>query len=246
MQQTRKGSPTCCIDFNASRSALFYWQPSLALGRRERTRRRRTSFRLRSSRRCLFSPTSPRTGSRSTISAASSISSPISAMARRISRAACAVAPSTPGVWRGFSKPTSEGGAVHFNTFAIHGRGLSRYNLNNILTASDIEALSTVRLSELWYEHRFFDKIYIRAGQLAADQEFLTSKLAGLFINGRPRSWDCDLQSSFEEATPSPLAGEGDLRVSEGRMRGSLQLPHPHPSLLRNDAFSHQGRRPRQ
>src|SRR3954470_7846132 len=77
-----------------------------------------------------------------------------------------------------------EGGAVHFNTFAIHGRGLSRYNLNNILTASDIEALSTVRLSELWYEHRFFDKIYIRAGQLAADQEFLTSKLAGLFING--------------------------------------------------------------
>src|SRR3954447_22129381 len=77
-----------------------------------------------------------------------------------------------------------EGGAVHFNTFAIHGRGLSRYNLNNILTASDIEALSTYRLSELWYEHRFFDKIYIRAGQLAADQEFLTSKLAGLFING--------------------------------------------------------------
>jgi porin len=47
-----------------------------------------------------------------------------------------------------------EGGAVHFNTFAIHGRGLSRYNLNNILTASDIEALSTVRLSELWYEHQ--------------------------------------------------------------------------------------------
>jgi porin len=77
-----------------------------------------------------------------------------------------------------------EGGAVHFYTFAIHGRGLSRYNLNNILTASDIEALSTYRLSELWYEHRFFDKIYIRAGQLAADQEFLTSKLAGLFING--------------------------------------------------------------
>jgi hypothetical protein len=106
------------------------------------------------------SPTSPRTGSRSTISAASSISSPISAMARRISRAACAVAPSTPGVWRRFSKPTSENssagraGAVHFNTFAIHGRGLSRYNLNNILTASDIEALSTVRLSELWYEHQ--------------------------------------------------------------------------------------------
>jgi porin len=78
-----------------------------------------------------------------------------------------------------------EGGAVHFNTFAIHGRGLSRYNLLNILTASDIEALSTVRLSEAWYEHRFADnKVYVRVGQLAAEQEFLTSKLAGLFING--------------------------------------------------------------
>jgi porin len=77
-----------------------------------------------------------------------------------------------------------EGGTVHFNTFAIHGRGLSRYNLGNIFTASDIEALSTVRLSEAWYEHNFGNRVYIRAGQLAADQEFLTSKLAGLFING--------------------------------------------------------------
>jgi porin len=77
-----------------------------------------------------------------------------------------------------------EGGTVHFNAFAIHGRGLSRYNIGNILTVSNIEALSTVRLSEAWYEHNFADKVSIRAGQLAADQEFLTSKLAGLFING--------------------------------------------------------------
>jgi hypothetical protein len=53
---------------------------------------------------------------------------------------------------------------------------------------------------------------------------------------------------------PSPLAGEGgsqtslrSLRtldcVSAGRMRGMLLLFHPHPSLLRNDTFSHQWRR---
>jgi porin len=77
-----------------------------------------------------------------------------------------------------------QGAAVHFNTFAIHGRGLSRYNLLNIMTASDIEALSTVRLSEAWFEQKLGDKVLVRAGQLAADTEFLTSKNAGLFING--------------------------------------------------------------
>jgi porin len=77
-----------------------------------------------------------------------------------------------------------EGGTVHFNAFAIHGRGLSRYNLDNILIASEIEALATVRLSEVWFEQSFGDKASIRIGQLAADTEFHTRLYGGLFVNG--------------------------------------------------------------
>jgi hypothetical protein len=51
---------------------------------------------------------------------------------------------------------------------------------------------------------------------------------------------------------PSPLAGEGALRVSEGRMRAMRRFfaddgggGTPHPSLLRNATFSRKGRRAR-
>jgi porin len=91
-----------------------------------------------------------------------------------------------------------QGAAVHFNTFAIQGRGLSRYNITNILTVSEIEALSTVRLSEVWYEQKLGDKAFLRAGQLAADTEFFTSKSGGLFVNatfGWPGIFDANLPS---------------------------------------------------
>jgi porin len=77
-----------------------------------------------------------------------------------------------------------QGGKVHFNGFAIHGRGLSRYYLDNILITSEIEALSTVRLSEFWYEHKFGDIAAVKVGQLAADLEFHTRNFGGPFVNG--------------------------------------------------------------
>ena len=78
-----------------------------------------------------------------------------------------------------------QGGKVHFNGFAIHGHGLSRYDLDNILITSEIEALSTVRLSEFWYEHVFGDRAAsIKVGQLAADLEFHTRNFGGPFVNG--------------------------------------------------------------
>jgi porin len=78
-----------------------------------------------------------------------------------------------------------QGGKVHFNGFAIHGHGLSRYYLDNILITSEIEALSTVRLSEFWYEHVFGDRAAsIKVGQLAADLEFHTRNFGGPFVNG--------------------------------------------------------------
>ena len=52
------------------------------------------------------------------------------------------------------------------------------------LTVSDLEALPASRLYELWVEQRLFgDRVSVRVGQLAADQEFLVSDYAALFLN---------------------------------------------------------------
>ena len=71
------------------------------------------------------------------------------------------------------------------NAFQIHGTGgMQRDNVGNIITISNIEALPTTRLSELWLEQKFFqDKASIRFGQLAADTEFFFSHYSGFFIN---------------------------------------------------------------
>lgn len=113
-----------------------------------------------------------------------------------------------------------QGGAIHANGYWIQGTGLSRYYIGNIMTVSSIEALPTVRLYELWYEQKFLDgKIGLRFGQLGADTEFITSKYAGLFVNGTfgwPAITMVDLPSggpAYPLATPGvrlKLGGDSD------------------------------------
>jgi porin len=77
------------------------------------------------------------------------------------------------------------GGKIYANALNIHGRGASRAFLdNNILIASNIEARATTRLYRLYFEQSLFeDRASIRLGQIAADDEFLTSNTAGGLIN---------------------------------------------------------------
>lgn len=75
-------------------------------------------------------------------------------------------------------------GVFCVRAFQIRGRGLSLNNLdNNINTVSSIEADPSTRLFELWYEQHLWDWLRIRIGQQAADQEFLVSSTAQLFVN---------------------------------------------------------------
>jgi porin len=91
------------------------------------------------------------------------------------------------------------GGTLHAEGYWIHGTGLSRYYLNNLLDVSFIEALPTVRLYELWYEQKLLnDKLSIRFGQLGADTDFVSSKYAQLFVNaitGWPGIFSADMPS---------------------------------------------------
>src|SRR4051794_6698762 len=85
----------------------------------------------------------------------------------------------------------------------------NKSHLGNLMTASGIEALPSTRLYELWLEQKFFDDtVALRAGQLAADTEFLVSQYATLFVNatfGWPAITAADLPSggpAYPLATP--------------------------------------------
>src|ERR1700736_268456 len=71
----------------------------------------------------------------------------------------------------------------HANMFKTTGGGLSRDNLQNFLIVSGIEALPSTRLCEIWFEQKWGTKLSLRAGQLAADTEFMTAKYTDVFTN---------------------------------------------------------------
>jgi len=78
-----------------------------------------------------------------------------------------------------------ENTVLHVNAYQIHGRGLSEDTLDgDLLTPSSIDAERATRLFDLWVERGFFDSaVSVRLGQIAADDEFVTSQYTGGFVN---------------------------------------------------------------
>lgn len=103
-----------------------------------------------------------------------------------------------------------DGLTFHANVFRIDGGGLSRGALLNDLDVSGIEALPTTRLYEIWFEQKWnSDKIALRAGQLAADSEFATSKYTDVFLNAS-LGWPAIFALNMPSGGPSPpLAAMG-------------------------------------
>ena len=107
------------------------------------------------------------------------------------------------------------GAAFHANAYQIHGRGLSaNYLGNNLLTASNIEASRATRLFDLWLQQKLFDgALSVRAGQLAADDEFVISQYGATFVNGT-FGWPGLLAADAASGGPAyPLATPG-VRVA--------------------------------
>src|SRR5665213_2932118 len=97
----------------------------------------------------------------------------------------------------------------HANIFQIDGGGLSRGALLNYLDVSGIEALPTTRLYEIWFEQKWGTKLALRAGQLAADTEFMTAKYTDVFTNAS-LGWPAGLSLNMPSGGPSPpLAAMG-------------------------------------
>jgi porin len=81
-------------------------------------------------------------------------------------------------------RPTlGQRGNIFARAYQIRGRGLTANHLDNLNTASGIEASATTRLAELWYEQHF-DHWRLRIGEQTITTEFLSPATARLFVNG--------------------------------------------------------------
>jgi porin len=77
-----------------------------------------------------------------------------------------------------------DGATIYANAFQIRGPEFSTNDIGTLNPVSSIEAVPSTRLSELWFQQSFGGgKFSIRAGQLAADQEFMTSQYSALFLS---------------------------------------------------------------
>ena len=76
------------------------------------------------------------------------------------------------------------GGTFKASGFQVHGRGLGSSALRGDVNAvSNIEENRSTLLAELWYEQVVVTSgVTIRAGQIFADLEFMTSDYGGLFV----------------------------------------------------------------
>jgi porin len=130
-----------------------------------------------------------------------------------------------------------EGGSFHASAYQIHGRGLSAEFLGNLLPTSNIEAVPSTRLFTLWLQQSFFDgAASIRAGQLAADDEFIVSDTAGGLINGT-FGWFALAANNLPSGGPAyPLAAPG-VRI-DGQPLAGLTL---RAAVFSGDPAGHPG-----
>jgi porin len=109
-----------------------------------------------------------------------------------------------------FEKLTGwHGLSFYTNIFFIHNTGRFRRDyVGGVNTIAAIEADSTVRLSELWLEQKFWDdKASLRVGQLAADVEFFYSALSFPFLQS---DWPTITAVNLPSGGPAyPLATPG-------------------------------------
>ena len=102
------------------------------------------------------------------------------------------------------------GGAAHVTVFNIHNSGHNvAARVGSIADPSNIDAVPTTRLFTAWFEQSFGTRFSVRIGQLAGDDEFITSETAGGLLNGT-FGWAGILAANMTNGGPAyPLATPG-------------------------------------
>jgi porin len=138
------------------------------------------------------------------------------------------------------------GASFYVDGYWISGRGLSRNAIGNLLVVSDIEALPSIRLHDLWLQQEFLEgQASLRTGQIALDDEFYVSQYSANFVNstfGCPDLLSTDLPSGgpcYPFATPgarfrvAPMTG---LTISAAAFNGDPAPPGPGDPQVRNSS----------
>ena len=108
-----------------------------------------------------------------------------------------------------------KGASTHVTVFNIHGGAHNaEENVGSIADPSNIDAHATTRLFTLWYQQKLWDdRLSVRIGQLASDDEFFISPTAGGLINAT-FGWTGMLGSNILSGGPAyPLSAPG-VRVA--------------------------------
>jgi porin len=105
------------------------------------------------------------------------------------------------------------GATFHANMFQIHGDGLSRSYIGNLMLVSGVEALPATRLYELWIEQKLWGgKVAVRVGQQASDVEFFDSSYDDMFVNSA-LGWPGITGINLPGGGPSPPLAVPGIRV---------------------------------
>ncbi|CAN5398667.1 carbohydrate porin [soil metagenome] len=105
------------------------------------------------------------------------------------------------------------GAKFHANMYQIHGQGLSRDYVGNLMLVSGVEALPATRLYELWIEQSLYDgKLLVKVGQQASDVEFIDSKYDDIFTNSA-LGWPGITGINLLAGGPSPPLAVPGVRI---------------------------------
>ncbi len=103
------------------------------------------------------------------------------------------------------------GGHTHVTVFQIHDTSRNAVaNAGSIGDPSNLDALSTTRFSDIWFQQDFSgERASLRLGLLAADSEFLLSPTAGNLFNGT-FGWADVVAANMTNGGPAyPLSAPG-------------------------------------
>jgi porin len=136
------------------------------------------------------------------------------------------------------------GASFYADAYQINGRGLSQNAIRNVFVVSNIEALPSTRLHDLWLQQEFLDRrASLRIGQIALEDDFYISQYSANFINstfGCPDILAADLPSGgpcYPFAVPGVrlrAAPTTDLTVSAAVYNGNPAPPGPGDPQIRN------------
>ncbi len=105
------------------------------------------------------------------------------------------------------------GATFHANMFQIHGDGLSRSYVGNLLLVSGVESLSTTRLYEFWVEQKLLGgRLAVRVGQQGSDVEFIDSMYDDIFVNSA-LGWPGITGTILPAGGPAPPLAVPGIRI---------------------------------